>query len=636
MIRFAFYIHNHQPAGNFDDVYEYAYKHSYLPLLKTLMNHKTIKFGIHNSGTLLEWISKNHPEFLEILRDVVKTGQAEILSSAYAEPILTLIPQRDAIDQIKYFNDYLFRQFDRQPKGLWLTERIWEPRLIPVLLDAGIEYILLDDTHFLYAGVENKDLYSYYITEEDGRILKIFPISMKLRYLIPFHTIPETINFMKKEEKINDNCLRTLGDDGEKFGLWPGTYDWVHKKGWLDEFLTRLEKEEWIKTVLLHEVAEEPPAGRIYLPTSSYEEMGEWVLPAQRSVEYSELKKNIDKKYYYLIHGGYFKNFLRKYPEVNLMHKRMLYVSKNITDSLDAKLSLWRGQCSCAYWHGIFGGLYLPHLRDAVYRNLIEAENSEIKKECKIIDFDADGKKEIIYSNEDFFIVLKPDTGSFIEIDDRKKKLNILNYLGRRPERYHQKLPSKTNDNRLKSIHDSFQSKEKNLKAYLVYDSYNRSFGCDRILDRIPSIEDFYIGRDIGRIINYAKYDILDKKKFVVKFFGEIEKLIEFLDKRTIQLKYDGTASLFGVEFSLGIFSNKLNLNGEKSLKEKISLDKISEFTIEASNFSPIRFSAKQDFNLLTYPIETVSSSEAGFERNFQGVGILLVFKELPTVSIKL
>jgi alpha-amylase len=144
--------------------------------------------------------------------------------------------------------------------------------------------------------------------------------------------------------------LRILGDDGEKFGAWPGTYDWVYNKGWLDDFLNHLENEPWIQSVFLKDIAQEKPAGRIYIPTSSYEEMGEWVMPTQYAKEYDELKRTVDKKYYHLIHGGYFKNFLSKYPEANLMQKRMLFASRNVTDNLDAKLSLWRGQCSCAYW----------------------------------------------------------------------------------------------------------------------------------------------------------------------------------------------------------------------------------------------------------------------------------------------
>ena len=35
---------------------------------------------------------------------------------------------------------------------------------------------------------------------------------------------------------------------------------------------------------------------------------------------------------------------------------------------------IWQAQCNCAYWHGVFGGLYLPHLRFGLYRNLIQAQ----------------------------------------------------------------------------------------------------------------------------------------------------------------------------------------------------------------------------------------------------------------------
>ncbi len=638
MIKFAFYIHNHQPAGNFDEVYEHAYEHSYLPLLKVFMEHKDIKFGIHNSGTLLEWISKHHPEFLDMLKETAKTGQSEILSSAYAEPILSMIPKRDAIEQIKYYNDRLRKLFDCEVKGLWLTERIWEPHLISTLVEAGIEYTLLDDTHFLYAGLKDKDLFSYYITEDEGKVLKVFPISMKLRYLIPFHSPTETISFLKDEENKKDNSLKTLGDDGEKFGVWPGTYDWVHKKGWLDEFLNCIERETWIETVFLNRITKEKPVGRIYLPTSSYEEMGGWVLPPQRAREYDDLKRTIDKKYYHLIHGGYFKNFLRKYPEANLMQKRMLYVSQNIDSNLNAKLALWKGQCSCAYWHGIFGGLYLPHLREAIYKNLIEADNFNIKHELKSFDFDSDTEDEIVYSNKELFMVLKPTSASFIEIDDRKRKINLLNYLGRRKEKYHHELSQNNNDNTVKSIHEISRSKEKNLKDHLIYDRYDRSFGLDRAIESMPTEEDFRQGKNIGRILNYEKYHIVDREKFTARFSGELEKTIKVIgeDNRIISIAYKGNIPLIGIEFSLGIFQNNLQINGERSLRQTQSLERIDEFTIDADNFSSIRFAATGKFNLLTYPIETVSSSEAGFEKNFQGFSLLLIFDKLPTISIEL
>jgi hypothetical protein len=638
MIRFAFCVHNHQPTGNFHEVFEYAYTHSYLPLLKSLMRHDHVKFGIHNSGILCEWIEQHHPEYFEMLREATARDQAEILASAYGEPLLSFIPRKDAIDQIRYFKDYLHRQTGQMPRGLWLTERIWEPGLITTLLDAGIEYILLDDTHFFYAGLDDRDLFSYYVTEEDARVLKVFPISMRLRYLIPFHPVDETIAFLKEAEKTHPANLKTLADDGEKFGVWPGTYEWVYDKGWLNQFLDRLSEERWIQSVSLHKITEERPAGRIYLPTSSYEEMGEWVLPPDAGRQYEELKRTVDRKYFHFIHGGYFKNFLRKYPEANQMQKRMTYVSKHIEDTLDAKLALWRGQCSCAYWHGIFGGLYLPHLREAIYKNLIEAENHHVRESFSSMDFDADGETELVFSDKQFFMVMKPRTGSFVEIDDRRQRLNILNYLGRVREKYHEQLTHPPDERGVKSIHEITRSKEAHLEDFIIYDTYPRGFALDLFFDRPPDPDEYYRGNHSGTPVQYDRYTLLHEKQLSVSFCGSIEKKIVLggAHARTLQIMYTGQTGVFGVEFSMGIFNKNVKLDQGKNLHERQELTDIERFTIVGDGLSAISFSASDQFSLFSYPIETVSSSEAGFEKNHQGFCFLLLFKTLPTITIEL
>lgn len=640
MMRFAFYVHNHQPAGNFDEVFEYAYQHSYKPFLELLLKHPGIKFGIHNSGTLMEWIVKKHPGFLDMLKHAIAQEQAEIITSAFGEPILSFIPRNDAVEQIKYHNDFLHKHFGCVPRGLWLTERIWEPSVICTLHDAGIEYILLDDTHFLYAGLLHDDLYSYYITEDDGRVLKVFPISMKLRYLIPFHPIDETFDFLQKESTKRDSMLKVLGDDGEKFGVWPGTYDWVYAKGWLENFLQRLEDEQWIQTVFLKDIAQEDPAGRIYLPTSSYEEMGEWALPPDRGHEYEELKNLIDRKYYYLLHGGYFRNFLQKYPEANQMHKRMLYVSHRSLKNKKAKLALWRGQCSCAYWHGVFGGLYLPHLREAVYRNLIDADNKHPEHTLHDEDFDADGKKEIVFSNDQFFAVLDPHTGSFIELDDRIRGMNICNYLCRRKEKYHGQVHGHKDSNGVRSIHESFRSKEDNLHELLIYDNDVRRFGLDRRLGAVPAVDDYRHNTFASQLITYAQYTCTDPQYCAVTFAGEIEKRI-FIpenDKKVFSMHYPPINSLLGVEFSIGVFRANLRFDTGQPLTELIFLENITAFAIHGDGLAPIDFSTSRPCTLLSYPIETVSSSESGYEKNYQGCCIMLIFPdgEETAISVRL
>src|SRR3977135_936063 len=48
--------------------------------------------------------------------------------------------------------------------------------------------------------------------------------------------------------------------------------------------------------------------------------------------------------------------------------------TKRAADRAKATTHLLRAQCNDAYWHGIFGGLYAPHLRTALWRELIQAE----------------------------------------------------------------------------------------------------------------------------------------------------------------------------------------------------------------------------------------------------------------------
>ncbi|MEO0095046.1 MAG: alpha-amylase/4-alpha-glucanotransferase domain-containing protein [candidate division WOR-3 bacterium] len=638
MVRLALYIHNHQPVGNFDNVFQFAYEHSYLPLIKTLLKYPNVKFGIHNSGPLCDWLLKNHPEYFDYLKEAVKSGQAEILISAYSEPILSLIPACDLMEQIKYFKEYIYKLLNFEATGLWLTERVWEPNLVSLLADAGIDYTLLDDTHFLYSGLSDDELNTYFVTEDNGKVLKIFPISMKLRYLIPFHPVDEVKNYLKEEGMRVENILKVLGDDGEKFGVWPGTYNWVYKEQWIGKFLGFLQNNDWIKTVHLRDVIQqEPPAGRIYIPTASYEEMGEWVLPLKSGKNYMELKRTVDHKYYHLIHGGYFKNFLARYSEANLMHKRMLYVSKNIKNDISAKLSLWRGQCSCAYWHGIFGGLYLPHLREAVYRNLIEAELHNVRTGVEKYDFDIDGREELIASTENFFCVIKTDTGGFVEIDERNRRLNLLNYLKRRKEKYHELIPQSRDDEEVRSIHEIIRSKGRDLDKYLIYDKYDRAFGIEHKFDTIPKKEDFYHQNISGKIIEYKLIDFIP---YEFTFFNEsmnLKKIIKIGDKESIiQFKYEGAVKDWGIELSMGIFNSDLRINGKYSLYELQEISKIDNFTIDGADLKPIKIGASEKFVLLTYPIETISSSESGFEKIFQGFSMLLIFPNISEIKIEL
>ncbi len=64
-IRLLFVLHNHQPIGNFDGVFEQAYQDSYRPFLELFESYPELKLALHTSGSLLEWLDAHHPEYVD-------------------------------------------------------------------------------------------------------------------------------------------------------------------------------------------------------------------------------------------------------------------------------------------------------------------------------------------------------------------------------------------------------------------------------------------------------------------------------------------------------------------------------------------------------------------------------------------
>ena len=242
-------IHNHQPVGNLPGVFEQAYRDAYLPFLDAIERHPGVRLSLHNTGPLLEWYEERAPEYLERARALVARGQVEILTGGFYEPILPAIPERDALGQIRMMSDHVERVFGTRTRGMWLAERVWEPRLARTIAEAGVEYLPLDDYEFRLAGLEDDDLVRSFVTEEQGVPLRVFPISKRLRYAIPFAPPEDALAHLRALAQRGDGLMALFGDDGEKFGVWPGTREHVYAGGWLERFLSALEENaSWLET----------------------------------------------------------------------------------------------------------------------------------------------------------------------------------------------------------------------------------------------------------------------------------------------------------------------------------------------------------------------------------------------------
>ncbi|MEW5768393.1 MAG: alpha-amylase/4-alpha-glucanotransferase domain-containing protein [bacterium] len=691
-IGFALCFHSHQPIGNFEHVLEEAYRRAYLPLIEVLKRHPSIKISLHYTGILLDWFRSHYPEIIEDLKGMVEEGRLELLTGGFYEPIMGNIPDRDKIGQIKSLSKTVEGLCGYSPQGMWVAERVWEPYLAKPIVEAGVKYIIIDDAHFLQAGFKGDDLFGYYMTEEEGKMLAVFPGSKELRYIIPFAGNPaELIDFLRNKAEQGVGRLALMADDGEKFGLWPGTFDWVFGKGrWLDRLFDLVEQNsDWIKTYTLSSwMAQQGPLGRAYLPTGSYAEMMEWAMPAESILLYEDLldhlkAEGILEKYSPFIRGGFWRNFLVKYPESNQMHKKMLYVSDKVAMlpgnkkiTREARDELWKGQCNCAYWHGVFGGLYLPHLRSAIYQHLITAETLADKEfhaestwlDVDIADLDKDSYREILINTDQLNLYFHPkEGGCLFELDWKPNPYNILDTLSRRKEAYHQKLLSASGSGDdegggTKSIHDLVRVKEKGLEDYLNYDWYRRLSLIDHFLREDTTLEDFAACKywEQGDFVNQPYLHEIQQRRGeailtlarhghvwvgpdhlpvqVVKRIKMRENLGELRIDYEVTNSSDRSLSLwFGVEFNFAMlgghspdryyFIPGRSLRGDR-LDSRGETRDVTEFGLRDEFLHlEIRFRLNKEATLWRFPIETVSQSEGGFERIYQSSVLLPNFR---------
>lgn len=451
-IRFVFGVHLHQPVGNFDSVFEQHLNEVYRPFLQKVDERGFLPVVLHLSGPLLEWLEAHDHHYLDLIGRLAADGKVELLGAGMYEPVLAALPRRDRVEQIGWLREAIRRRFGVHADGLWLTERVWEPELAADLVDAGVRYALVDDRHFLVTGFRREDLHVPYLTESDGRRLALFSIDERLRYLIPFRPPSETADYLRALAR-QGKPLAVLADDGEKFGGWPGTREWVYEKGWLDQFISTMaalvDGGEVLLTTFSEALSAVSPGGLAYLPTASYREMEGWSLPNEAARRLAALEAEVGESRLSgpdgaLIRGAHWLNFMVKYAEANRMHKKMVALSalcRAAGDPTEARRAIGRAQCNDAYWHGVFGGLYLPHLRDAVWFQLARAEallraGEAIAWETR--DIDADGHDELWIHDGTFSAILSPTRGGVIEeFTVFTHGINYANTLTRRREAYH-------------------------------------------------------------------------------------------------------------------------------------------------------------------------------------------------------
>ena len=608
---------------------ESSYTECYLPMIESLESHDGFRTGFHISGTLLEWLESHHPEYLKKVSALCRNSQMELLTSGRYEPILPIFRRSDIIEQISRYSDHLESLTGVRPQGLWLSERVWEPQLPSLLCESGVSYAVVDDYHLQKAGLEGLDLFHPCVTEDAGNTVRLLGSNRELRYRIPFAPVEDV---MKELERLNNNGadLVFYGDDGEKFGVWPGTNELCYAQGWLESFLSAIDSASWLDVVLPSSAAEVNPSGPVYIPTASYAEMGEW------------------------ISDGFWRNFLSVYPESKELHGRILEAENTVRRS-GSEIALhhfWRSQCNCSFWHGVFGGIYLPHLREAVWKELHMAEREALRgmdryPYIRNVDIDADGNEETIVVTQNQSLLVHPGKGltvsEFTFLPDHSEPVPMGHVLSRCHEKYHDDIPEMTGSGEARTIHDGLLSKEEGLAEGIIVDRWRRICFSDLVMPRDATFEDWK--RCDARIINFQKSvssNSVNQSDRTVDFSGTYENNnlelskdlhVDLISTRiSVQSNYSvNPFDRTGMEICLNLMtgtshdrcfridSGPERMMGESGTAKGKRIEIVDRWRnvmviIDISNEADIWFA----------PLESVNRSESGYEKVHQGAAIYI------------
>jgi alpha-amylase len=537
------------------------------------------------------------------------------------EPVLAAIPRADRTEQILWHREALRARFGAEASGLWLTERVWEPELAYDLAMAGVRYALVDDRHFLVTGFERDALHAPYRTESDGRAVTLLAIDERLRYMIPFRP-PEELAAYFRELHAAAQPLAVFADDGEKFGGWPGTREWVYERGWFERFHDALDGLIDDGIVQMRGGTEAinavPSAGLAYLPTASYREMEAWSLPPRPAIRLATLESDLGAERMSgpdgaLVRGSHWRNFLTKYTEANRLQKKTSALSalcRKRGDPPAARRAIGRAQCNDALWHGVFGGLYLPHLREALWRQLAIAERglrAGGRLGADTLDIDADGADEVWVHSRYFSAVVAPARGgSLVDFTHFDTGRNFADTLTRRLESYHipharHAQPAESNAG-TPSIHE--------IEAALMIES-----------PPPVDLDDRAIG--VARLIPPE----VSAATFAAAAYAPLQSWARARCTTSHEARDDGmhvwcVNGGFGVEWTFRESGSIRTHYWWDAARVPMG----ARFAVELSLAAPLRIDAPHALDIWRYDIETVGKSERGFERTKQGESVTPVF----------
>jgi len=399
--------HAHVPSGAGESEFEYIYENKIRPFVSILYRYSHIQAVLHYSGVLLYWVERTHPEFFLLIEDMVTRRQVEILGGGFYEPMLPLIPPQDRIGQIELMTTYLRKHFGKRPLGCWIPAFAWEQHLATSLAACDMSYTFLSAQQFSQAGLYGEELYFPCISEDQGKLITVFPVSLNIAAALGENSSSQV--FIELINSIQDN-----GQAENIIAVFPE------------------------KPASSAQEAPDTAWNRFFEELSLSKDIVETVLPAKilRSVKIDKKASFPNSSSLYLDKNYSPRRFLIETSEANGIYSKMIFTNVLInqlkgdkTRKQNAREELWKAQDSHLFIPG--EGCTRHELRKAAYSSLLRAERLS-RERGKFIssliqhDFDLDGVKEYLFQDARINCYIQQKGAAIFELDYLPKDWNYM------------------------------------------------------------------------------------------------------------------------------------------------------------------------------------------------------------------
>ena len=410
------------------DCLESNYQRVYKPLITFLYSHPKFPITFSFTGMQLEFYEHKHPEVIDILHELTKRKQVEVLGGGYYVPILPLLFPVDRSAQIEKMSSAVRNSTGKRPRGMTVFGSIWDSSLITTIQSCGMEYVHLDNTVIPSGKVAFLPL----MISEQAKALKVIPL---FKNFIP--SVEETgEHWLEKIKKYADKEMKNYKIEGIEVNpivSIPFSLD-----EFLDfmsspcfEYVNNYDGDDFIFTTPQQYLKTAKRFVPSYVPAGMDWTIAQW---ARKSF----VKCENQTRFPLTIH-----DYLNLYVYNKHLYDRMMYISMLISQCHGDRMrknaaheKLWEAQCGFNYLDLSSGLPSLPEVRQKSYSLLNEAEryireSSPFRESITSFDYNGDGLNEYVCQMDKYFAVISLMSGCVTDLSIMSSDGNYAESLSR-------------------------------------------------------------------------------------------------------------------------------------------------------------------------------------------------------------